>query len=74
MGVLSIVTTAEEPERRHPTEAERVFTFGVQQFERLGFTPPQAERLVGEGADYHDAEALLKRGCPVDIAFDLLSD
>lgn len=66
-------TAEPDPERRHPTEQERVFTFGVQQFERLGFTPPQAERLVSEGADYHDAEALLDRGCPVEIAFDLLT-
>lgn len=64
---------AEEPERRHPTEHERVFTYGCQQFERLGFTPPQAERLVSEGADWHEAEGLVKHGCPVDIAFDLLT-
>lgn len=67
------MTTAEEPERRAPTEAERVFTYGVLMFEGLGFTPPQAERLVTEGADWHDAERLVKRGCPTDIAFDLLT-
>jgi len=42
-------------------------------FVQLGFSMSQAATLAEQGADHHEAEGLLRRGCPRDIAFDILA-
>lgn len=42
-------------------------------FLALGFTEMQAAVLADVAADHHEAEKLLKRNCPIEIAFDLLT-
>lgn len=54
-------------------EAVRVFHWRVRRFVALGFTLWQARRLAHVQADWHTAEVLLGDGCPVVLAFDLLS-
>lgn len=59
-----------------PSEAER---WRRSQLIRLGFTHRQADRLCEQVDVVHDAERLVLppnqggRGCPVHIAFDILS-
>lgn len=73
-GQKPVPEPAPEPEPRKPTEAEIVHTHTRLRFEELGFTYMQAERLAEERADWWQAKALLERGCPVHLAFDLLSE
>jgi hypothetical protein len=42
-------------------------------FLQLGFNRAQARRLAELRADWHAAEALLAAGCPLDLAFDIIS-
>jgi hypothetical protein len=57
---------------QHP-EATRVYRWRVCRFLELGFTLRQARRLADSVAGWHEAEALLAAGCPVDLVFDLLT-
>jgi hypothetical protein len=50
-----------------------LWRYRVRRFRELGFTRPQCIRLADEGTDWHQASDLVRRGCPVDIVFDLLS-
>lgn len=43
-------------------EAEKVRTWRMEQFDRLGFDYPQSLELALSGADWHRAETLLGQG------------
>ena len=63
-------------------EAEdvKVLTWRAEQLTAVGFNDLQAGALAAGKCDLHEATDLVKpvekggRGCPVDIAFDLLSE
>jgi len=55
-------------------EEAGVLRWRRQMFLDLGFNVRQSQRLAEQGADWHHAGRLLSGGCPVDTAFDLLSD
>ena len=55
------------------TEREAVWEHRVKMFRLLGFNPYQRRHLADSAADWHDAKDLIDAGCPVDIAFDILS-
>jgi len=64
----------DEAPPREPDEHEKVLSHREQMFEDvLGFTPFQAITLAEYGADWHEADKLLKAGCGHEIAFDLLT-
>jgi hypothetical protein len=50
-----------------------LWCYRVRRFRRLGFSREQRLRLADQGADWHEARDLIDRGCPADVAFDLLS-
>lgn len=54
-------------------ESVSLYRWRRQMFKELGFNRRQAAQLAEDGADWHVAKPLLADGCPVDIAFDLLS-
>lgn len=54
-------------------EAVRVFHWRVRRFCELGFTLWQSRRLAQVQDDWHRAQLLLADGCPIELAFDLLS-
>jgi len=65
---------SEDEGPRKPDEHEKVLSHREQMFEDvLGFTPFQAITLAEYGADWHEAEKLLKAGCGHEVAFDLLT-
>lgn len=53
-------------------EARRVELWRRRRFLELGFDKGQAQLLAMGGIDWHEAERLVKRDCPVDLAFRLL--
>lgn len=57
---------------RKPTEVEIVRSHVEERFRNLGFNTMQAEALADAGADWHDAERLIVRGCGHEIALDIL--
>lgn len=65
---------AEEPEvpARHPDEYEKVLSHREQMFRGLGFNEYQSVALAEASADWHQADGLLKKGCPPDTVLDLL--
>lgn len=50
-----------------------MFLWVRHQFVLLGFTRRQASRLADLRSSWHDAETLLKAGCPLELVFDLLT-
>jgi hypothetical protein len=55
------------------TEAERVQRWRVEELERAGYEPTQAEELAARpDVDLHRAVALLGSGCPADLALRIL--
>lgn len=52
---------------------QRLYLWLRHQFTLLGFNRHQASKLAELHADWHQAQGLLEHGCPVEIAFDLLS-
>ncbi len=62
----------EAVEPRKANEDERVSSHREEMFRALGFNELQVEALADAGADWHEAANLLKRGCPLDTALDLL--
>lgn len=67
-------TTQEEPdEPRGPNEEERVLSHREQMFrDVLKFNEWQSASLAEAAVDWHEAERLLKRGCPHELVVDLL--
>jgi hypothetical protein len=55
------------------TEAERVERWRAEELERAGFAPDTAVILAGRlDVDLHVAVDLLERGCPADLAAEIL--
>lgn len=50
-----------------------VVTWRIKVLVEAGFTNPQAVTLAVAKTDLHQAVKLLARGCPRDVAFDILS-
>lgn len=63
---------ADETEARKPTEVEIVRSHVEERFRNLGFNTMQAEALADAGADWHEAERLIVKGCDHEIALDIL--
>lgn len=63
-----------EPEGRPPTAKEITDSHVELALHEAGFTVEQAALLVDEGADWRKAVEYVGRGCPVDIALDLVID
>lgn len=61
-----------EPEGRPPDEFERVLSHREMMFRSLGLNDWQAVALAESGADWHEAERLIKKGCPIETVVDLL--
>jgi hypothetical protein len=53
-------------------EIVRMRAWRALQFERLGFAAEDVELLVEAGVDHHVAEAILRRGCSLEIARAIL--
>ena len=61
-------------ETREPTESEKLHTYVRLKFEQLGFNYMQADTLAEDRADWWEAKRLIDQGCPVMLAFDILSE
>ena len=44
----------------------------ILQFSHLGLTPQQIAVALVDNIDYHDAAALIDKGCDIDIALQIL--
>lgn len=65
---------SEDVEPRKPDEYEVVLSHREQMFrDVLGFSVAASIILAEHGADWHEAEKLLKAGCPKDLALELLT-
>lgn len=54
-------------------EADNVFKNRMTRFLELGFPELEASILADSEADWHEAQSMIDDGCPVEIAFDILS-
>jgi len=55
------------------TELERVEQWRAEELERGGYKPADAARLAASHeVDLHAAVALLKNGCPSELALEIL--
>jgi hypothetical protein len=55
------------------TEAERVERWRAKELQRAGYDPDTAHILALRGdIDLHAAVALVERGCPAELAADIL--
>ena len=55
------------------TEIERIERWRAEELERAGYEPRAAGRLaVRHDVDLHTAIELLERGCPTDLALQIL--
>ncbi len=55
------------------TELQRVEHWREQELIRAGYTPGEAVALAGRhDVDLHLAVELLAKGCPIDLALDIL--
>jgi hypothetical protein len=54
-------------------KAAEVYRWRREHFVELGLNRRQARRLAEIGADWHSAQTLHIRGCPLDLIFDILS-
>ena len=50
-----------------------VETYKIAQYERLGFSFEDALMAIDQKIDWHDAEHLLSRGCPPELALAILA-
>lgn len=57
---------------RAPTEWEIVLSWEEEQFRHLGLNDYQAAALTDAGISWHEAERLVRRGCPLHVVVDLL--
>lgn len=65
--------TAADTELFEETEAERVARWRAEELERAGFAPDTAHILAGRAdIDLHSAVQLVERGCPPDLAAEIL--
>lgn len=69
-----MIGMADEPTvARAPTSEERTRSWVEERFRALGFNSLQAEALADCGADWHEAENLIIKGCRRETAVDLLT-
>ncbi len=54
-------------------EAHTVLHWRIRRFLKLGFTLQQARTLAAGEAHWQEAERILAAGCPIPLAFDVLS-
>jgi hypothetical protein len=67
------MTTAAEAHPIEETEAERVERWRAEELERAGYEPRRAVELAARGdVDLHVAIELLERGCPAELALEIL--
>jgi hypothetical protein len=65
--------SAAELELIHGSEIERIERWRHEELERAGYDPESALVLAAShDVDLHDAVELLKRGCSVDLALQIL--
>jgi hypothetical protein len=65
--------TAAEIQVLAETELERVEQWRAEELERGGYKPADAARLAARHeVDLHVAVALLERGCPAELALEIL--
>jgi hypothetical protein len=65
--------TAADMELIEESEAERVERWRAEELERAGFAPDTAQILAGRSdIDLHAAARLVARGCPPDLAAEIL--
>ncbi len=65
--------TAAEIQILAETELERVEQWRAEELERGGYKPADAARLAARHeVDLHVAVALLERGCPAELALEIL--
>jgi hypothetical protein len=67
------VAEQSETEAREPNEYERVLSYREWAFRRLGANLMQSISLAESGVDLHEFEKLLKRGCSLEHAIDILT-
>lgn len=65
--------TSEETDIEPGTPHDDVWRWRIDEFRRLGFNLRQRAVLADAYVATHDAERLIKAGCPPDLAFDILS-
>lgn len=58
---------------RAPSEEEIVLSYVESRFMELGFNVRQAVELAERGADWHQADRLLRAGCDLLTALDILT-
>lgn len=58
---------------RRDREVEVLYEARMGWFRELGFTRMQREILTDLQVDHHRAQDLLEAGCPVELAFKLLT-
>jgi hypothetical protein len=68
MSGQSTPTTERDP----VADAALVLSWRFEVLFRAGYSRNQAFQLAREGADLHRATELLQRGCPVEIAMEIL--
>jgi hypothetical protein len=54
-------------------EAFELESHRIRQYQRLGFSLEDALMAIGQGIDWHDADRLLSRGCPPELALAILA-
>ena len=65
--------SAADLELIHFSEIERIERWRHEELERAGYDPESAVVLAAShDVDLHDAVELLKRGCSVDLALQIL--
>jgi hypothetical protein len=65
--------SAADLELMHFSEIERIERWRHEELERAGYDPESAVVLAAShDVDLHDAVELLKRGCSVDLALQIL--
>jgi len=54
-------------------EPDRVRRHRFERFLKIGFAEPDAEFLAESDADLHEAEALKRQGCPLELIERILT-
>lgn len=72
MGLPKKGTPDPEPADQEADERVRVAAYSCRMFEDLGFGSVGAMLLVAAGADWHEAKRLIEKGCPLDMAMEIL--
>jgi hypothetical protein len=64
--------SATDVREQHETEAVRVARWRTEELERAGYDMSAAAVLAASSVDLHFAVDLLQRGCPPDVAVQIL--